>query len=146
MADDVQSTTSCSSKKGRKSYTIQKKMEVLSRLAELGGNVAGTARECGVPRSCVQDWSKAENQIEAIKNDIQISTRKRRRSSAMAGSDGAKRRAWYPELETELSSWVDKKRAEGITVSGRCIKLQARKLYDDMSEGEECMLLFLYQC
>ena len=112
-------------------------MEVLSRLAELGGNVAGTARECGVPRSCVQDWSKAENQIEAMKNDKQISTRKRRRSSAMAGSDGAKRRAWYPELEMELSSWVDKRRAEGITVSGRCIKLQARKLYDDMSEDEE---------
>ena len=65
----------------------------------------------------MQDWSKAENQIEAMKNDKQISTRKRRRSSAMAGSDGAKRRAWYPELETKLS-WVDKRRAEGITVNG----------------------------
>ena len=71
----VQLRTSCSSKKGRKSYTIQKKTEILLRLAEFGGNVAKTARECGVPRSCVQDWSKAEDQIEAMKNDKQISTR-----------------------------------------------------------------------
>ena len=28
-----------------------------------------------VLRSCVQDWSKAEDQIEAMKNDKQISTR-----------------------------------------------------------------------
>jgi hypothetical protein len=137
ICNDVQSATSGSSKKGRRLYTIQKKTKVLTRLAELGGNVAKTARECGVLRSCVQDWSKAEDQIEAMKSDKQISTRKRRKSSATPGSDGAKRRAWYPELETELSAWVKKRRAEGITVSGRCIKLQARKLFEDMYEDEE---------
>jgi transposase-like protein len=134
--DDVLSTSSCSSKKGRRLYTIQKKTKVLTRLAESGGNVAKTARECGVLRSCVQDWSKAEDQIKAMKNDKQISTRKRRKSSAIPGSDSEKK-SMVSRITNEVMAWVEKKQAEGITVSGRYIKLQARKLFEDMYKDEE---------
>ena len=78
--------------KGRKSYTIQKKSEVLMRFAALEGNISKTVKECGVPRSCMQDWIKGQEHIEMMK-DKQVSSRKRRKASAVAGSNEAKRRA-----------------------------------------------------
>ena len=80
---------------------------------------------------------KGQEQIETMKKDKQVSSRKRRKASAVAEPDEAKRRAWFPELETELSAWIEGRRAEGITVSGRCIQQQAQKLVDELYEKED---------
>lgn len=50
----------------------------------------------------MQGWLKGQEQIEAMKTDKQIWTRKRSKTSAVTGSDVAKRRAFHPELETEM--------------------------------------------
>lgn len=123
MADVGCDESSCSVKTGRKSYTIQKKTEVLARLAQCGGNLAKTARECGVPRRCIQDWVKAQDQIEAMKNDREISERKRRKFSATAGSDGATSRARYPDLYRSAVVDVDR----GTTCGGHNCQWQMHK-------------------
>ena len=40
----------------RRSYTVQKKLQVIEKYHELGQNISGAAKECGVPRGCIQEW------------------------------------------------------------------------------------------
>ena len=82
-----------SSTKGRKSYTIQKKLDVLEMYEKLDGNVSHTAKCLGVPRSCVQDWVKHQDSFHEMKTGRRLSVRKRRRGSAAAGEEGLVSRA-----------------------------------------------------
>ena len=47
----------------------------------------------------MQDWTKSQEQIEKMKKDKQVSSRKRRKASVVAGSNETKRTAWFPESE-----------------------------------------------
>jgi hypothetical protein len=120
--------TLCSGPRARKSYTVERKLAVLARYDQLG-SISMTAKECAVPRSCIQDWLKSRDSLQSVKSGRQTSVRKRRKTFP---TSGAEKRAWYPDMEEALVAWIEKMRAEGITVSGRAIKLQGQKLLDDM--------------
>ena len=64
--------------RGRKSYSIAKKLRVLSKYDELGGNKSKTAKECGVSRQCVQDCVRDRKSLQETKRERQIAVRKRR--------------------------------------------------------------------
>ena len=41
---------------GWKSYTVEKKLSMIAKCDKNGSYVAKTARDCNIPRGCLQQW------------------------------------------------------------------------------------------
>ena len=59
--------------KGRKSYTVEKKLSIITKCNQNGGNVAKTARDCNIPHGCLHQWLKQREELEAISISTDIS-------------------------------------------------------------------------
>jgi transposase-like protein len=123
--------------KRRRSYTVDKKLQVIAKYHELGQNILGASRVCGVPRGYVQEWIQREEEFSSLKKDRQVSVRRRRNKTARPGDDEAKRQAKYPRLEIELVSWLEGLRRDGVTVSSSCIQQQARRVFNELYNDHE---------
>lgn len=108
------------------SYTISFKLDVLKKLSELHGNISATARFFCIPRSCVQDWLRQQDKLEACRTDDDLVIRKRR--CIPSSEDTAKKRARCPAMEESLASWISEERKQGIPVSASHIKARAEDL------------------
>ena len=110
--------------KSRKSYTVKRKLEAIAKYDENGGNVAKASRESNVTRGCLQQWLKQRDELDEMRQERKLSIRKQRKRSL--DDTVAATRGEFPEIETRLVEWLASMRQDGVTVSGECIKLQAR--------------------
>ena len=102
----------------RKSYDTAFKLKVIEQ-AEICNN-REASRKFGVGESSIRDWRKQRNQLKELPS-------KRLRLT------GGGRKAQAPDMEEELSAWIDSQRSLHIRVTRSAIQLKARELY----EGEE---------
>lgn len=111
-----------------RSYSIDFKLDVLTRLEQLEGNISATARAFGIPRQCVQDWVKSQSKLRACADDTDVCIRKRR--NMPSSEECKKKRAKFPDMEAELSSWICQQRHDGLPVCSSTIKVRAQQILE----------------
>ena len=102
----------------RKSYDTAFKLKVIEYAEKCNNREA--SRKFGVGESSIRDWRKQRDQLKELPS-------KRLRLT------GGGRKAQAPDMEEELSAWIDSQRSLHIRVTRSAIQLKARELY----EGEE---------
>lgn len=112
-----------------RSYSIAFKLDVLKTLEELNGNISATARAHGIPRQCLQDWMKSEDQLRTCASLSDICIRKRR--NVPSSEEKKKKRAKFPDMERELSAWITLQRKNGFPVSTCTIKTRAQEIIEN---------------
>ena len=113
--------------KHRKSYKVAQKLGAISMFDENGGNVAKASRESGVSSGCLQQWLKQRVELQGMRTERTLSIRKRRKCASddmVVASRGE-----LPEMEARLVECLTSMRQDGVTVSGECMKVQARALF-----------------
>jgi hypothetical protein len=112
-------------KKTRKSYPNHRKLEAVS-YAEKYGNAAA-AKEFGTDESNIRRWKKQKPVIKAM------NPKKRCRRS---------RKEFWPELESQLKTWIISRRNENRRVSTTGIRLKAKELAKHLKindfKGSKC--------
>jgi transposase-like protein len=95
--------------KRRASYTAEFKIKVIKYAEENGNRMA--ARDHQIDEKNVRRWRQEKNVLEVI------NPKKRARRG---------RRAFWPEIESDLKEWILKKRNDNRKVSTIDIRLEAR--------------------
>ena len=85
---------------GRKSYTIEEKIEILRKLRLNEGNVSKVSRETQIPSKCIRTWRDEEDKL--------LESFSKRTSRKI----GAGRKPKFPQLELELKDWLTIERRE----------------------------------
>lgn len=98
----------------RTSYTAAFKLKVLEYAEQHGKRAAG--RHFGVDESNVRLWEKKKHIYQAIPES----------KKAIRG-----KAAFYPELEEELKGWIYQQSANGIAVSLKQLRVQAKVLMNE---------------
>lgn len=112
-------------KKTRKSYPNYQKLEAVN-YAEKYGNAAA-AKEFGTDESNIRRWRKQKSVIKAM------NPKKRCRRF---------RKEFWPELESQLKTWIISRRSENRRVSTTGIRLKAKELAKNLNindfKGSKC--------
>ena len=112
----AETETESTERKARISYRVKRKLSAIEKYDEYGGNLSRAARDSGVPRSNLQRWIKQRDKLSSMREECQVSVRKRRRLSQ--DKKYLKVRGHFPELEAALVEWLSDIRKDGITVHG----------------------------
>ena len=113
----------------RKSYSLEKKLQVLKRYHELEKNCSATSREFSISRRVIERWVKQEDSI-----------RHENRRAKKHGNTGRKRRripraenaCHFPDMEDLLASWIREKRESSLAVHVKAIRTEAKKIFRDL--------------
>src|SRR6266481_8777701 len=97
--------------KPRKSYTTERKLQVIKLAEKVGNRAAG--REYGIDESVVRDWKK---------NKAILETMNPRRRALRSGIP------LWPTLESKLKTWVLNERKDGRVVHLLSIIMKAREM------------------
>lgn len=100
----------------RKSYTVAFKLAVIEKAESLGNRAAG--REFQIDERCIRRWRSEKN--TTLKKMPRL---KRARRTGVP--------AW-PNLEENLNRWVKEQRQKGLAVSTVKIRMQAKRVAEDM--------------
>src|SRR3954468_3705093 len=105
-------------KRSRSSYSVEQKKNVVSYAKQHGRNKA--AKHFNLNSSMVGRWVKASEgwTTEANKNSKRV---------------GAGRKAFYPEAETKLYTWLMEQRKQGFAVTYAILRL---KMLDILREAD----------
>lgn len=112
----------------RKSYPLEKKLDVVKRYHELDGNTSATAREFGISRRVIDRW---------VKQEVMLSHHGRRMKKR--GNTNRKRRylprsstCSYPDMEELLALWIREKRESGHAVHAKAICMEAKRILREL--------------
>lgn len=100
----------------RQSFTAKEKLRIVAAAEQIGNRAA--ARKNDVDESCIRDWRKKKDSLEAANKD---------RRAFRGPKTGA-----YPHLETQLAKFIEEQRSRGHAVSTEMAQMQALKLAREM--------------
>lgn len=109
-----------SSVKRLRSFTAGEKLKVIREAEEIGNRAAG--RKYSISESCVRDWRK--------KKEILKSSNKNRR----AFRSGIRK---FPQVEEQLSSYIQDRRQHGFAISTEIAQLKAAQIAKELQIPNE---------
>ena len=114
-------------KKLRKSFTVKEKLEILKyvRPGVPGKSIRAVGKQQGLDESTLRSWVKNQSGLEKFRknNDVQIHQRRH--------LPGGGRKAYFPELEAEVISWVLDRNSAGLRVKDKLIGKKAMSLKEE---------------
>ena len=96
----------------RKRYSVQRKREVLQKLAENHNNVMKTARELDISEKCLRRWRKQTDELEGTKNP-------RTRTNIVY-----KKKLTFGEIDEKMKAWFLSERKAKRDISQFAIQVR----------------------
>jgi len=104
----------------RKSYSVAQKLAAVKKLNELNGNLSAASRELGIDRKNLRKWKQALPELGKATN------------KQAARRAGCGRKAFWPEIETELIKWVRDQRNDKLIVNYRRVRERAVAIANEL--------------
>lgn len=110
----------------RKSYSVEKKLEIITWHNENGTSLHRTSKEFGIDRKNLREWLKNESLLRM--NDFGTSKKKRR--------IGSGKKPLSEEMDEELYYFFLNERENGRIVSNQTLSKEAKKIADKLGIKE----------
>jgi Tc5 transposase DNA-binding domain/DDE superfamily endonuclease len=117
----------------RKSYSLKFKHDVITEYQHgvKGKGFAAIAKKYGgFSTGTIRGWHKNRDAIAQALKNRDVETRTRRRLF------GGGRRVQYQDVEDRVKEWILDHNAKGLRVKDQYIRAKARRVYKDLSEGD----------
>ena len=103
--------------KPRNSFTVKQKLDIVRLIQPSvpGKSIRSIGKQKGLDESTVRKWMKNREKLKEFRSNDDVKIRNRRRLP------GGGRRAFLPELEKELLSWVIERNSLGLRVKDKLI-------------------------
>lgn len=110
----------------RKTVTLATKIQVLDRIRE-GVSGAAISREFDLGESTVRGIKKIEDKIrKSVTAGAAVSLNKTSHA----------RNPLYEKMEKMLNIWIEDKNQKNMPLSGECIRIKAKRIYDHICQEE----------
>ena len=120
--------------KGRRAYTVKKKMQILEDLrVKYNGIKSMCSKSEGIPRPTLILWIKEAEKFKLVSSSRVESVKRVRH---MLDPEEKNKRAKFPEVESKLMERIKEQRAKGLTVSCTILQMEGKRIFDQLHASD----------